>query len=204
MFAVQPIDNGFAVPVRLPLVGFVCVLLSACGAGTISTKNYSDVDISAPRSYAWKGIGTFDAGVNGSQYSSIIDIVEQKFDRILDSMGYRCVSDNSAQFELSFHLQPQNALEVEKKYRKKAGGIFGSNESSSPGGVGNVLLPDIDPPLYGGQQRGTVELRVFSAGTEQVVRKGYATVIFPEDVENRKQLSHLDKTLTRLAKKVLR
>lgn len=191
-------------PFRRPLIGFLCVLLSACSAGTISIKNYSDADFSAPRSYAWKGIGTFDAGVNGSQYNIVIDIVEQKFDRILDSMGYRCVSDNSAQFELSFHLQPQNALEVEKKYRKKAGGIFRGNESSSPGGTDNVLLVDVDPPLYGGQQRGTVELRVFSAGTDQIVRKGYATVIFPEDVENRKQLSHLDKTLTRLAKKVLR
>lgn len=204
MFAVQPIYNGFAVPTRFTLIGFFCVLFSACSVGTVSIKNYSDVDISPPRSYAWKGIGTFDTGANGSQYNGIIDIVEQKFDRILDSMGYRSVSDNSAQFELSFHLRPQNALEVEKKYREKASGIFGGNESSSSTGAGNMLLPDVAPPLYGGQTRGTIELRVFNTGTEQIVRKGYATVIFPEDVENQKQLSHLDKTLTRLAKKVLR
>lgn len=191
-------------PMRLVFYACFCLLLTACSVGTVSVKNFSDMDIAASRLYAWRGIGTARSGDTKSQDLSIVDVVEQNIERILDDRDYRQVAGSDAQIELSIHLQLQNALAVEQQYRKRMQGVFRDNHPGSVVGDGNVLLPDVDPPLYTGQQRGTIELTVFGAGTDQVLRLGYATVVFPENIENPKQLAHLDRTLRRLVDKVLR
>jgi hypothetical protein len=66
------------------------------------------------------------------------------------------------------------------------------------------LFGGADAPLYSGQQRGTLVLTIYDARHDQKLVRGDATVVFPHDLNNQKQLEHLKQTLQRLVEKIFR
>ena len=188
--------------IRLLLYFFLSFLLIGCSAGTIAVKNYTTIDVSNLRLYTWRGIGSIESGDEKSVDLSIVDTIEKRFEQVLSESGFKQVSREEAQIELAFHLQLQNALQIESHYRRQIEGVFQDNGPGVTSGQNNVLLPDVDSPLYAGQQRGTIILTVYAARTQQILKRGIATVIFPENPDDQKQVLHLNKTLHRLVSKV--
>ncbi|MBN1378066.1 MAG: hypothetical protein JXA04_02390 [Gammaproteobacteria bacterium] len=152
--------------------------------------------------YAWRGIGSIESGNKKPADLSIIDVVEHSLEQVLAESGFKQVSRDKAQIEIAFHLQLQNALEIESYYRRQIEGVFQNSNRGIDTDQENVLLPDVDSPLYGGQQRGTIILTVYAARTQRILKSGNATVIFPENPDNQEQLLHLNKTLRRLVGKL--
>lgn len=176
-------------------------LLLGCTAGTVSTKKYSDLDLSKVSSFAWQGLTAVNTGNRKSGDLGLTEAVEQQLQDILKKRGIIEAPSSKAPIFISLNLQLENALEVEKQYRKRVGGIYGSGEQQLYHSAGGVLLPDTDTPLYGGQQRGAVSLTVFNAATKEKVKTSFATVIFPDDLNNTDQMKHLNQMLRKLVYK---
>ena len=193
------------VATRFALYFFLPLLITACGTGTISIRDYnSDIDFTTLHTYSWRGFNGINAVDGNAPQLDVIEQADRYLERILAEKDMQPVRKNEAEIELGLQLQLQNASSAEQAYRKKGAVVFKNTGTGVVDRESNALLHDVDPPLYTGQQRGTVILTVYDVRANRIIRQGDATVVFPDDLNSRKQMSHLEKSLRRLVNAVFK
>ena len=188
---------------RTIFIILILQILIACSVGTISVKSYSDIDLLKQNFYAWYGLPTIQSGAVKSNDFGAANIVERNLNKILAERNLVETDTGDAKILLELRIQLQESLEIENQYRRKAGaGIFGEGKGATGSPSGKTLLPDIESPLYSGQQRGSITIIVYDADTKKPLKEGIATIVFPHDLNNQKELLHLSDVLRRLVNKL--
>ena len=191
--------NQLKMAARIVFIVFILNMLLACSAGTVSVRNYSNANISALRTYAWYGLAQIEPDEFRSGSNAFIDGVEQQIRELLMESGYSETIISDAEILITLRIQFRNALNIESQYRQRASSdVFSAADNTISNTGSNVLLPDVDAPLFVDQQRGSLSLIIYDAKSKKPLKEGSTTVVFPQELDSQKQLTHLNKTLQRL------
>ncbi len=188
---------------RILFIFLLTITFLACSSGTVSVKEYSNINLSAFRTYAWYGLAQIEPDEFRSGGDGVVDIVEQQVRKLLLESDITETTISNAQILVTLRVRFQNALNVENQYRKRAGSnIFSPDSKAIIDSDSNVLLSDVDAPLYGDQQRGSISLIIYDAKSKKPLKEGSATVVLPQDLGNQKQLLHLERAVQQLVERL--
>ena len=186
---------------RFFFCGFSLLLIAACGGSAVRVYDYDhSINPAGLHYYSWRGYKGIDSFQNDAPALDVIEKIWQYLEQAMAERNMQPATSTNAEVELALQLRMQNALPSEQAYRKK--GLFSQTDVTGTADGNNALLRNVDPPLYDGQQRGTVSLLVYNAGNGALVEKGDATVVYPDDLNNAQQLRNLENSLRRLVDKL--
>lgn len=183
---------------QLVTVFVCCAFLAACSPTAITTRSFTDRDLSAVRHYAWYSPGSVDVGTQALNSVALNEAIRDEVIQVLHARGLSETPASQADVLIAYHasFEEQNGTGEQGKKSYHSGDPFQTRNSSIADA--DNQLPGAEPPRVGNYDQGTLTVEAYDPKTRELLWRSTANSLLPSFLDEEEHRDDLRQLLNKL------